>query len=45
MYAATYNLKLDALSVEFNCSDLEVYANGRDERRRPCIVTEAQQET
>ena len=39
----THNLKLYTLPIYLNGSDLEVYPIGRNEGRRPSIVTEAQQ--
>lgn len=42
--ASTYNLKLDTLSVEFNCPDLEVDADSGDEGGCPCVVAEPQKQ-
>ena len=38
-------MELDALSVELDGPDLEVYANGGDERGGPCVIAEPQEET
>jgi hypothetical protein len=37
-------LQLDSLSVQFNCSDFKVNADGRDKGRRKGIIREPQQE-
>lgn len=42
---AAYNLQLDAPPIEFNGANLEVDTDGGYERRRPCVVTEPQEET
>jgi hypothetical protein len=39
-----YYLQLDTLAVEFNGPDLKVNANSRDERGRPGVVTETQEQ-
>jgi hypothetical protein len=39
----TYDLKLDAFPIEFYGPNLEVDADGCDERRCPCIIAKAQQ--
>ena len=44
-YEDTYNLQLDALSVQLDGPDLEVYADGGDERGGPCVIAETQEET
>ena len=41
----THNLELDALAIELDCPNLEVYADGGDEGGRPGVVAEPQQET
>jgi hypothetical protein len=41
----SYDLQLDALAIELYGPNFEVDSNSRDERRCPCIVTEAQQKT
>ena len=39
----TYNLELDTLSIELNCPNLEVYADGRDEGGGPSVVAESEE--
>ena len=39
----TYNLELDTLSIELNCPNLEVYADGRDEGGGPGVVAESEE--
>lgn len=39
-----YYLQLDTLAVEFNGPDLKVNTNSRDERGRPGVVTETQEQ-
>ena len=41
----TYDLEFDALSIEFNGTDLEVDTDGRDERGRPCVIAETEEQT
>lgn len=42
--ARTHNLQLDALAIDLNCADLEVDADCRDKRRRPCIIAKPQEQ-
>lgn len=44
-FFATHDLQLDPLSIQLNGPNLKVDTNRRNERRRPSIVTESQQET
>ena len=44
-WSNTYNLKLDALSVDLDRANLEVDANSGNERRRPSVVTESEKKT
>lgn len=41
----TYDLQFDAFSIQFNGTDLEVDADGGDERGCPCIVAETEEQT
>ena len=41
----TCNLELNAFSIELNSADLEVYADGGDKGRCPCIVAESEEQT
>jgi hypothetical protein len=43
--AQSYDLQLDTLAIELYGPNFEVDSNSRDERRCPCIITEAQQKT
>lgn len=42
---SSYDLEFDPLSVQFYCPDLEVNADGGDERRSPRVVTEPKKQT
>jgi hypothetical protein len=41
----TYDLELNPLPIQLDCANLEVDANGGNERRGPSIVAETEQQT
>ena len=43
--ATTYDLELNPLPIQLDCANLEVDADGGNERRGPSIVAETEQQT
>ena len=41
----TYNLELNPLPIQLDCANLEVDADGGNERRGPSIVAETEEQT